>query len=47
MMRARFNRQVKERRPREFIFDNDEDEMQGFEDLEDELDDQASESYIR
>ena len=48
MMRARFNRSVKDRRPsKEFLFENDDDEMQGFEDLEDELDDPASESLIR
>ena len=52
MMRERFNRQTKDgrnntSRNRDFLFEADEDEMQGFEDLEDELEDHASESLIR
>ena len=46
MMRARFNRQVATSKQKDFLFEQDDDEMHGFEDIEDDMDD-ASESYMR
>lgn len=46
MMRARFNRQVATSKPKDFLFDQEDDDMHGFEDLDDDMDD-ASESFMR